>query len=155
MSKTTYKTGGMDQEEASKFYEDAAGSDLSTTYTSWGTIWGVSAKRCLRVLYGKDVLLAIGPDAMGMVNADNGKSAWVSKWDYDNEEVQYIPKVIANNLIFCSQENLTLLNLSTGKQIWQVEESEKSKFFESPQSDFFFSINDEKIKEYTLANNKN
>ena len=151
VSTTSWTTGGVDEEESAKFMEDAAGSDLVSTYSSWGNIWGVSAKRCLRVLYGKDVLLVIGPEAIGMVDANSGSSKWVSEWDFDNEEVQYIPKVIGNSLIYCSQEDLNLLNLSNGSKIWEAEESEKSKFFESPKENYFFSINDDNIKGYTIT----
>ncbi len=152
VSTTSWTSGGMDAEGSAQFLEDAAGSDLTTTYTSWGNIWGVSAKRCLRVLYGKDVLLVIGPEGIGLVDSDNGNSRWVTPWEYDNQDVQYIPKPIGNNIIYCSSENLTRLNLSDGSQVWRAEESEKSKFFESPKQNYLFSINDEEIKEYTIKN---
>ncbi|MBL1215137.1 MAG: PQQ-binding-like beta-propeller repeat protein [Ignavibacteriae bacterium] len=152
VSTTTWTSGGMDAESSAQFLEDAAGSDLTTTYTSWGNIWGVSAKRCLRVLYGKDVLLVIGPEGIGLVDSDNGNPRWVTPWEYDNQDVQYIPKPIGSSIIYCSSEILTLLNLSDGSQVWQVEESEKSKFFESPKQEYLFSINDEEIKEYTIKN---
>jgi len=90
VSTTSWQTGGMDVDATSKFLEDAAGSELTTTYESWGNIWGVSAKRCLRVLYGTDVLLIIGPEGISLVDADNGSAKWVSKWDFDNDDVQYI-----------------------------------------------------------------
>jgi len=152
VSTTTYTTGGMDEEKEAKFIEDAAGSDLSSTYESWGNIWGVSAKRCLRVLYGSDVILVVGPESIGMVDAGNGSSKWVSEWEFDNDAVQYIPKIVGNSLVYCSQENMVLLNISNGSKVWEAEESDKSKFFESPKQKYLFSINDEVIKEYTTGN---
>jgi hypothetical protein len=151
VSTTSWQTGGMDEGATSKYFEDAAGSELTTTYKSWGNIWGVSANRCLRVLYGTDVLLVIGPEGISMVDADNGISKWVSKWDYDQSDVQYIPKVVGNNLIYCLDENLTLLDMAGGNSIWQAEESDESKFFTSPKEKYFFSINDELIKGYSLS----
>jgi len=131
--------------------EDAAGSELTTTYESWGNIWGVSAKRCLRVLYGTDVLLIVGQDGIAMIDADNGSASWVSKWDYDNDDVQYIPKIVGNNLIYCLDENLVLVDMSDGNFIWKAEESDESKFFESPNEKYTFSLNDEIIKGYSLT----
>lgn len=151
VSTTTWQTGGIDEEATSNFLEDAAGSELTTTYESWGNIWGVSANRCLRVLYGTDVLLIIGPEGISMVDADNGSSNWISKWDYSQDDVQYIPKIIGGNLIYCLDENLTLLNMTDGSKIWEAEESDKSKFFTSPKEKYFFSINDEIIKGYSLS----
>jgi outer membrane protein assembly factor BamB len=148
---SSFTSGGIEKEKEAKFLEDAAESDLSTTYETFGSIWGVSAKRCLRVLFGSDVLLVVGPDAIGMVNANTGNSNWVSPWDYDNEEVQFIPKIIGNSIIYCSQEDLAQINLLTGSKDWEAEESDKSKFFESPKEKYFFSVNDEDIKGYTIS----
>jgi len=125
VSTTSWQTGGIDEEATFQFLEDAAGSELTTTYESWGNIWGVSAKRCLRVLYGTDVLLIVGQDGIAMIDADNGSASWVSKWDYDNDDVQYIPKIVGNNLIYCLDENLVLVDMSDGNFIWKAEESDK------------------------------
>jgi len=148
---TTSTYGGLDIDKTAKFLEDVSDAELATTYESWGSIWGVTATRCLRVLYGADVLLVIGPEGIAMVDANNGSKKWVSKWDYDNDDVQYIPKIVGNGIVYCSDEKLTLLDLSSGSKIWEAEESDKSKFFESPHEKYFFSINDEVIKEYTLT----
>jgi len=43
------------------------------------------------------------------------------------------------------------LDMADGSTIWQAEESDKSKFFESPNKKYFFSINDEVIKGYSLT----
>jgi len=150
VSTTSWTTGGMDDEETARFLEDAGESDLYTTYESWGNIWGVSAKRCLRVLYGTDVVLAIGPKAIGLIDANSGSANWVSQWEYDYKETEYIPRVFGDKLLYCTEQKLTLLDMANGSTVWQVEESDDSKFFESPNEQYFFSLNDELIKEYII-----
>jgi outer membrane protein assembly factor BamB len=150
VSTTSWTTGGMDDEETAKFLEDAGESDLFTTYESWGNIWGVSAKRCLRILYGTDVILAIGPNAIGLIDANSGSANWVSNWDYSPTSVEYIPKILKDKLLYCSDENLVLLDMANGNTVWQVEESGDSKFFESPTEQYVFTLNDEVIKEYQI-----
>ena len=80
--------------------------------------------------------MVVGPEGIGLVDSDNGASRWVTPWEYDNQDVQYIPKPIGNSIIYCSSENLTRLNLSDGSQVWRAEESENSKFFESPKLNY-------------------
>ncbi|TDJ55630.1 MAG: hypothetical protein E2O46_02405 [Ignavibacteria bacterium] len=147
---TTFTTGGTDVEETINFLEDTGGADFTNTYESWGNMWGVSAKRCLRVLYGTDVILVIGPNAISLLDANSGNVNWLSEWDYDYEETEYIPKIFGDKLLYCSQQNLTLLDMNNGNTIWQAEESDESKFFESPKQKYFFSLNDELIKEYVI-----
>ncbi len=113
-------TGGLNEEKAGEFLEDAAGSDLATTYKSWGNIWGVTAKRCLRVLSNGQIILAMGPDGLASINPANGQANWTSEWDYDNEEVQYVPQIINNKILYCFDRQLTLMELNSGKQLWQV-----------------------------------
>ncbi|MCF8354979.1 MAG: PQQ-binding-like beta-propeller repeat protein [Melioribacteraceae bacterium] len=148
---TTTKSGGLDVEETSTFLEDAAGSELSTTYESWGNIWGVTAKRCLRVLYGGELILVFGPDGIALVNSSDGKSKWQKEWDYDETAVQYVPKIIGDKILYCMDEELVLLNLTDGSEIWRTDESEDSRFFLSPNNSFFFTINDEEISGYKLT----
>jgi outer membrane protein assembly factor BamB len=146
----TTTSGGMNAEKEASFLEDAAGSELSTTYTSWGNIWGVTAKRCLRVLFDSKHLLIYGTDGIGLIDVAAGKPAWVTEWDYDYEAVQYIPRVLNGKVVYCVDRMMTSLDLKTGKQDWQAKEAKKPRFFVSPDERFIFSIDDEVIKGYEL-----
>jgi outer membrane protein assembly factor BamB len=148
---TSNTTGtGIIGDKAADFLEDAEGSELWSTYTTYNNIWGATAKRCLRVLYGGDLLLVVGPEAVALIDAANGEKLWSNEWDYDQDNVGYIPKIIGDKIVSCCDEKLCLLNLATGKVVWQAEESDKSKFFISPDKNFFFSLNEENIKGYSL-----
>lgn len=148
---TKSTSGGYNDEAVSDFIDDAADADLSTTYRSWGNIWGVSAKKCLRVLYGKDKIVIFGPDKMALVDALSGKIEWKKEWDFDKENVQYIPQILNGNIVYCMDENLVLVDLNTGKEIYQAEIDDKSKFFTSPDKKKLFNLYDEKIAGFSLG----
>jgi outer membrane protein assembly factor BamB len=144
------RRGGLDIEASSKFIEDAVDSDLETTYSSYGNIYGVSAKKCLKVSYGKDVLLVTAPEGFALLKAADGSKVWKTEWDYDKKEVNYLPKIIGDKLVYCLDENLVLMNLKDGGILWNAEESDKAKFFTSLDGKYFFSINDETIRAYPV-----
>jgi outer membrane protein assembly factor BamB len=146
----TSTSGGLDEEESAGFMEDAAGSDLFTTYVSWGNIWGVTAKRCLKVTTNGEVIIIFGPEGIASVNPQNGKANWTTEWEYDYEEMQYVPKIIRNSIVYCLDRELTLLDLKTGVEKWKVEEAKKPRFFTSPDESQLFSIDDDVISGYNL-----
>jgi len=147
----TSETGGLDEEKSQEFYEDRESADMASTYTSSNNIYGVTAKRCLRVSFGKEKLLIVGANKICMINQENGDLIWATEWDYSPEATQYVPKVIGGKLLFCADEQLNLLDLSNGKILWTSEESENSKFLLGPNEIGFFSINDEEINGYSLT----
>ncbi len=146
----SYTTGGTDAEGQASFLEDVSGADIATTYTSWGNIWGVTAKRCLRVLFDEKSLLVFGSEGIGMVDVSSGKARWVTEWDYDNEAVQYIPKAMSGKVVYCVDRKLTSIDLASGKQVWQVKEAKKPRFFTSPDRSYIFSIDEEVISGYQV-----
>lgn len=147
---TTSTSGGTSEKAVSKFIEDAEGAEATTTYTSWGNIYGVSAKRCLRVLFDEQHLLVFGTDGIGLVDIATGKPKWVTEWDYDYEAVQYIPRVHNNRIVYCVDRKLTCLDLTTGKILWQLKEAKRPRFFTSPDERYLFSIDEDVISGYEL-----
>ncbi len=147
---TTTTTGGYDGESISEFIDDASDASLTSTYTSWGNIWGVSAKNCLRILYGVDKTIIVGPEKIALINSNDGKIIWAKEWDYDNEEVTYVPRVLNGNIVYCMDEELVLIDLNTGKEIYRTEVDEKSKFFVAPNEKNIFNLYDEEISGYSL-----
>lgn len=147
---TTTTSGGLDEEETASFIEDAAGADFINYYVSWGNIWGVTAKRCLKVTTNGKVIIVFGPKGIASVNPKDGKANWTTEWGYDYEEMQYVPQIFKNSIIYCLDRELTLLDLKSGKELWKVEESNKPRFFTSPDKKQFFSIDEEVISGYDL-----
>ena len=141
---------GVIGKSASEFLEDAENAELWSTYTTYNNIWGATAKRCLRVLYGGDKILAIGPDGISMIDAVKGEKIWLNKWDYDQKNTSYIPAIIGSKLLYCADEKLALLDIATGKKLWENEEDKKSKFFLSPDNKSVYSINEELISAYPI-----
>ena len=148
---TTSSTGtGLIDKNASEFLEEAENAEMWSTYTTYNNIWGATAKRCLRVLYGGDKILVIGSEGISLIDAEKGEKIWLNKWDYDQKKVGYIPAIYGTKLLYCADENLVLLDIATGKKIWEKEENKKSKFFLSPDNKNFYSINEEVITAYPI-----
>jgi len=147
---TTTASGGLDEEETANFIEDAAGADFINYYVSWGNIWGVTAKRCLRVTTNGKVIIIFGSSGVASVDPQNGKANWTTEWDYDHEEMQYVPRIFRNSIAYCLDRELTLLDLNTGEKKWKVEEAKKPRFFTSPDNTQLFSIDEEVISGYKL-----
>ncbi|MBZ0199177.1 MAG: PQQ-binding-like beta-propeller repeat protein [Ignavibacteriaceae bacterium] len=149
--KTTRTTGGYSADAVSKFFDDASGADLFSTYESWGNYWGVSAKKCLRVLFGSDKIVVFGPEKIGLINSADGKIDWTKEWDFDNREVHYVPQVINSSIVYAMDGKLTLIDLLTGEEAYTTKISDKSKFFESPSKSNIFTLDDEEIAGYPLT----
>ena len=147
---TQRTTDGYSDEDVSSFLDEAEGADVSTTYTSWGSFWGVYGKKCLRVLSGKDLVVVFGPEAYSLIKASDGSVIWKNEWDYDNTEISFVPKIIGDKIVCCMSEQLMLVDLNSGEEIWSAEEDEKAKMFQSPDNKYFFSLYDEEISGYSI-----
>jgi hypothetical protein len=150
MTTTSTSGTGVIEKNATDFLDDAENAEMWSTYTTYNNIWGATAKRCLRVLYGGDKILAIGPEGIGLFDAAKGNKIWLSQWDYDQANVGYVPAIIGSKLLYCADEKLALLNLADGKKAWEAGENKKSKFFLSPDNKSFYSINEELICAYPV-----
>ncbi len=147
---TTSTTGGYNSKSVAEFLDDASDASLTSTYTSWGNIWGVSAKKCLRILYGENRTVIFGPEKIALLNSKDGKIIWAKEWDYDNEEVSYVPKILNNKIVYCLDEELVVIDITSGKEIYRTEIEEKSKFFVAPNEKNIFNLYDEEIAGYPL-----
>lgn len=148
-STSTY--GGIEPDKQMEFLDAAGSAELSTVYTSfWGNIWGVSAKRCLRIVAANGSILALGTKGASLIDGATGKQFWKHEYDYDQDAVQYTPRIVGKNLVYSFNRQLACVNLETGKTIWQTKEGKKSKFFTSPDDKYLFSINEEVVSGYDL-----
>ncbi len=87
---------------------------------------------------------------MPLLNSKEGKIIWAKEWDYDNEEVTYVPRVLNGNIIYCMDEELVLVDMNTGKEIYRTDIDEESKFFVAPNEKNIFNLYDEEISGYSL-----
>lgn len=147
---TTTTSGGVNSSAKAEFLEDAASAELTNTYKSWGNIWGVTARRCLRVLFDETSLLVYGTEGIGRIDVKSGKPFWVTEWDYDYEAVQHLPKLQNGKIVYCVDRQMTAMDLETGKVVFKVKEAKKPRFFTSPDKKFIFSIDDEIIAGYEI-----
>ncbi|MCX7874833.1 MAG: PQQ-binding-like beta-propeller repeat protein [Melioribacteraceae bacterium] len=146
MIKTT-RIGGS---EYYKFLSAAEEADATTDYEAWFSVWGVAAKKCLRVVYDNNAIFAMAQDGIAIFNAADGKPIWTHKWEYDQDNVQYSPIIIGDKLIYCVERMFTNLDLKTGKTIWQSKENKRPIFLLSPNEKFIYTINQDLIRGYEL-----
>lgn len=145
---STYEElGGKEYNQYISALEEA---DASTTYESWFTVWGAAAKKCLRVVYDNNYIFAMGKEGIAMLNAADGKVKWLHEWQYDKDNVQYMPHIFGDKLIYCVEKELTCVDMASGKVLWKADEAKRPIFFTSPNGKFMFTINKEVIKGYQL-----
>ncbi|HET9137349.1 MAG TPA: PQQ-binding-like beta-propeller repeat protein, partial [Candidatus Kapabacteria bacterium] len=148
---TTSTYGGVDPEKQLEYLDETGSAELSTVYTSfWGNIWGVSARRCLRIVAADGKILALGTKGASLLDAASGKPIWEHEWEYDQDAVQYVPRIIGNKIVYCMDRQLACMDVATGKVSWQTKEGKKAKYFTSPDDKYLFSINEEIISGYEL-----
>lgn len=147
---TTTTTTSLSGKGYEQFISAAEEADAYTQYISWGTVWGAAAKKCLRVVYSDKELFAIGKEGIALLNAEDGKLLWRHEWGYDQDNVQFMPKIIGDKLVYCVDRKLTSVELATGKTRWQSKEAKRPIFFVSPNDKFMYSIDKEVITGYEL-----
>jgi outer membrane protein assembly factor BamB len=147
---STHTVGGVQEEQLQKFIDDVEDAEMMEKFEDFFTIWGVTARRCLRIMFDTENILVIGSDGIGLVDAAKGTTKWVSEWDYDYEDIQYVPRILNGKLVYCLDRKMVALDLSTGKEVWKAKEVKDPKFFPAPDEAFLFSIDKDIIKGYRL-----
>ncbi len=144
---TYYRKGGV---EYAKFLSAAEEADASVEYNGIFTIWGAAAKKCLRVVYDDNSIFVMGTDGVAMINSSDGKILWVHPWEYDQDNVQFMPCIIDKKFVYCVERNLTSVDMKTGATKWTAKETKRPIFLVSPNNKYIFTINKEVIKGYEL-----
>ena len=90
--------------------------------------------KVLHVNYSKtkDRLIVFGEDGIASVNPVNGKRAWYYEWDYNEKAVHHRPMILKNNMFFCVDGMAVLLNIETGKVVWQTKVDKDNALFIMP-----------------------
>jgi hypothetical protein len=141
--------GGVDYAD---FQEEANDAYDHLTFSSAGTVWGVTATKCLRFVPFKKDFLVFANKGIALVSGANGTTMWKSPWEYDRENLQLLPSVAGDKLIYCLNRKLTSISLSSGSRRFQAEESKRPHFMFSPDGKHIVTIDDdgELIKGYEL-----
>jgi outer membrane protein assembly factor BamB len=136
--------------EYGKFISAAEEADALTSYSCFFTVWGVAAKKCLRVVYDQNSIFAMAKEGVALINAVDGKPLWVHPWEYDQDNIQYSPIIIGDKLLYCIERQLTSVDMKTGKTLWQAKESKRPVVLVSPNEKFIYTIDKEEIRGYKL-----
>jgi len=103
----------------------------------------------LGIQYFGNSLLAFGPDGVVMVDPSSGQAKWVHEWDFDIEEIRYLPEIIGNKLSYLINDDFTLVDLTTGETLLQVNADDKSVYF-SPQKKFAIMLEGDEVSEFDI-----
>ncbi|MFA5804769.1 MAG: PQQ-binding-like beta-propeller repeat protein [Melioribacteraceae bacterium] len=133
-----------------KFISASEEADAWIVYDFGFTIWGAAAKKCLRTVYNENSIFAMGTEGIAMINAADGKINWLHKWEYDQDNVQFMPQVIGDKLVYCVDRKVTSVNMKTGTTKWSADEAKRPIFLVSPNNKYIFTIDKEVIKGYEL-----
>jgi outer membrane protein assembly factor BamB len=134
------------------FQKEARDAYDYLTFSSAGTVWGVTATKCLRFAPVKENFLVIADKGIALVNSGDGRTVWKSAWEYDQEGLQLLPVVLGDKLVYCLDRKLTSISMANGSKRLQVEESKRPHFIFSPDGKHIVTIDDdgEVIKGYEL-----
>lgn len=126
------------------YYFDSNTTFLAKEIAGEKYLWGVS--RILQVNYSPSTnsLVAVGDDGIAAINPTNGMRLWHYEWDYNDDAIYYRPMFIKDKLFYCINEKATLLNLKTGKVVWQTVLDKETGIFLMPDcSSVIFIYKDE------------
>jgi hypothetical protein len=145
----TTNIGGSEYEN---FQQEIADAYDYITYTSGYTVWGVAAKKCLGFIpHGKNILL-LANKGIALVEGASGKTIWKNDWSYEQDNVQFLPKVLQDKLIYCVDQQLKSISIIDGSIRFQIKETKRPHFILSPDNKYLISIDEEGkvIKGYEL-----
>ncbi len=149
---TSTSIGGADYD---KFISNLEQADAACQYRGFGfTIWGAVAKKCLRTVYSDKNIFAIGKEAIALINAEDGKVIWKHPWEYNQDNVQYMSKILNGKLVYCVERWLTCVDLATGETLWKNKEAKRPILFNSPNEKYLYVIDEEEIHGYELEKQK-
>ena len=144
---TYYRKGGVEYE---KFLSASEQADAAIEYNGMFTIWGAAAKKCLRITYDDKNIFVMGTKGVAMINSADGKILWVHPWEYDQDNVQFMPSILGGKFVYCVDRNLTSVDMKTGVAKWSAGETKRPIFLVSPNNKYIFTIDKEVIKGYEL-----
>jgi hypothetical protein len=121
-------------------------------FESMGTVWGVIAKKCLGFTPVDKNIFVVAKKGLGLIDAASGKTIWTKKWSYDQDNIQYLPKIVGDKIVYCVDRELTCISMRDGNNRFLLKESKRPHFILSPDSKFIISIDEdgEVIKGYEL-----
>ena len=145
----TSEIGGA---EYGNFQEEIADAFDYLTYKSGYTIWGAAAKKCLGFSVKNKNVLITASKGIAVIDGSTGKTLWKKEWSYDQDNVQFLPKEFAGNLVYCIDGQLTDIALNSGTVRFEAKETKRPHFIVSPEKKYIVSLDEEGkiIKGYEL-----
>jgi hypothetical protein len=151
---TAYRseTTNIGGSEYQNFQEEIADAYDYLKYTSGGTVWGVAAKKCLGFMPREKNILLLANKGIALVEVASGKTMWKTEWPYNQDNVQFLPKVLQDKMIYCVDRQLKSISIIDGSIRFQIKESKRPHFILSPDNKYLISIDEEGkvIKGYEL-----
>ena len=89
---------------------------------------------------------------IALIDGSTSKTLWKKDWSYDQDNIQFMPKELEGNLVYCIDGQLIDIVIGSGAVRFQAKESKRPHFIISPDKKFIISIDEDgkMIKGYEL-----
>lgn len=136
--------------EIEKFADAMQGADVFMTYKKFKKTWGSVAKKALGILSSDTRILAMGEKGVAFIDIESGKIIWEHTWNYDTDDVQYLPTIIGNSIISCIDEKFSKINMISGEKEWEYNLKDKTKYISSKDGKYIFTFRYNIVGSYKL-----
>lgn len=111
-----------------------------------------SVSKILHVNYSnaKDKLVVFGEDGIASINTTTGKREWYYEWDYSANAIHYRPMILKDNIFYFIDGKAVLLNLNTGKIVWQTKLDKANALFIMPDRSSIIAIEKDEVTGFVI-----
>ena len=111
-----------------------------------------SISKIIHVDYSKnnDRLLAFGEDGIALINPLNGKRIWHHEWDFSAKAIHHRPMILKDNIFYYIDGQMVLLNIDSGKIIWQSKLDKENSLFIMPDRCSVIAIEKDVVTGFTI-----
>lgn len=108
--------------------------------------------KVLHVNYSKslDRLIIFGEDGIACVNPSNGRKVWYHEWDFSKKYVHHRPMVLKNNIFYFIDGKVVLLNIESGKVVWQTKLDKESGLFIMPDRSSVIAVYKDEVSGFVV-----
>jgi outer membrane protein assembly factor BamB len=97
-----------------------------------------------------DKLLVFGEDGIASVNPTTGKRLWYYEWDFSAKAVHHRPMILKDNIFYFIDGKITLINIDSGKIVWQTKLDKKNVIFIMPDRSSIIAIENDVVTGFII-----
>ena len=116
-----------------------------------GTMNTIVSKN-LFIAYSKPLnrIVVVGDDGIAGVDPQKGKRVWIHEWSYDEKAVQHRPVVLKDNLFYAVDGKAALINIVTGKMVWQAKIGKSQAIYIMPDRSSIVTVDEDVVNGFIV-----